>query len=133
MTHIRDGDIIYPDELYANRDDGVWIWYTCRDSIAGAPLIWAKYPAAVLDTYTSGKHPESNVTVVSTDTVVSTPSGTYSCYCYRWIPTMVICWPPVTYYYLAPDTGPVKSEFYVPDEVGGLYLHSVWELNSIEN
>lgn len=131
MQHIIDGEIIYPDQMHTNRYDGVWVWYTCRDSIAGEPLMWAKYPAEVGDTFTTGHLGLVTATLVSKDTSVSVPLGDFDCYCYFWLPN--ILWPPVHYYYVVPQLGIVKWEMYCPGPDDAPYLCEKWELEGISS
>jgi hypothetical protein len=57
-----------------SRQNGIWIWET-------SAVFFAKYPAAVNDTFICGT---DTVTVESVNDTVITPAGTFICYRYRY-------------------------------------------------
>jgi hypothetical protein len=117
------------DELYRYGNTGVEIWYNYEDSLS-EPCLWAKYPASVGDTYMTGEDLLDSVIIVSTDTTVTVPNGTYRCYCYRFVKDMTTH-TREEYYYLAPNVGYVKYEEFrqVVDEPKEAV--SLWTLDSL--
>lgn len=129
VNYIIASDTIDPCVMYANRDDGLWIWYTCSDSIAGAPIMIYKYPAWVGDSYTSGNNGDVTITVISTDTVITIPYGELTAHLYHWQPPGAFT--EVVYIYMVPDLGMVKWDFYEPGADDELYLKRKWELDEL--
>lgn len=129
MQHINDDDTLISNMMHANRSDGLWVWYTCKDSLIDQPRMWSKYPAAVGDTFISGKHPEATVTVIATDTTISVPRGDYSCYGYRWVPH--IAFGDVDYYYLTLNLGLTGWETYRAGPDDAPYLYRRWVLEDL--
>jgi hypothetical protein len=60
--------------FYINRGDGVWRVFN------GIPVLFFKYPAKVSDSYSSSL---GRIRVMSVDTSITVPKGTYHCYQYR--------------------------------------------------
>jgi hypothetical protein len=63
--------------LYTNRSDGLWMKW------ASSTVLVAKYPASLGDTFTTGVFNDMTATVLSMDTSITVPKGTFRCYRYR--------------------------------------------------
>jgi len=59
---------------YINRSDGVWRVFN------GIPVLFFKYPAKLSDSYSSSL---GRIRVMSIDTSITVPKGTFHCYQYR--------------------------------------------------
>jgi len=121
-------DTTHPLEMYTNREDGLWIWYTGRDSLAGQPVLWAKYPAEVADSFISGAQLAATVYVESIDEKINAPYGEYFCHSYRWRFDMLFS--PIDYYWLAPNMGMIKWEKFLPGQADNPYLSKQWKLET---
>ncbi len=135
VMQVTDFATIIYEDLYRNGATGeVWLIfdYTTTPSVS---RLWAKYPAAVNDTYATGGSLEDTVTVTHTDTSIIAFEGTgmertQSCYCYKIVHhdgnDLY-----EDYYYLSPDTGFVKWETYYQPSGQSLYLQYEWKLMSL--
>ena len=116
--------------LLANRDDGLWIRYGFQDTLdLQEPAMYAKYPTTVGQSWQSGISLSATVTVVSVDTSVTVPKGTYSCYLYEWVRDSGTR---IDRYFMAPKAGWIKTEFHRFTEGGSQYLYGNWELEELE-
>lgn len=143
QTFYVERDTIIPDTTYgdehwftlaggtillSNREDGTWARYGFSDTMdLQEPVIYLKYWAEPWETYLSGSYLGSTVTVVSTDSVVSVPAGSFKCYYYKWDRPDINR---IDHYFLSPKLGWVKTEYYKPNLAGEFYLWSKWELES---
>lgn len=117
--------------LLANHTDGLWSRYGFQDTLdLQDPAMYAKYPATVGDTWQSGVDLSATVSVVSIDTSVTVPMGTYKCYLYRWVRYSGTR---IDHYFIAPKTGWVKTEYYKFTEGGTQYLYGLWELEELDS
>jgi hypothetical protein len=114
---------------FANRNDGLWIWNIGGDTISTIPFMYYKYPAMPGDSYASGPKGHANVTVVSTDTVITVPYGEFNAYLYGYERSGMFN--DISYVYLVPDLGLVKWEYYVPGAADELYLKESWGLEEL--
>lgn len=116
--------------LLANQNDGLWIRYGFQDTLDLLdPAMYARYPAVVGQSWQSGIDLSSTVSVVSVDTSITVPKGTYKCHLYRWVRDSGNR---IDHYFLAPKTGWIKTEFYRFTGGGTQYLYGSWELEDLE-
>ena len=123
---ILDDDTTDLGTLYANRPDGLWA-FSVTDSFTGEAFLMFKYPAREGDGYFLGSDEYAPyVTVISIDSLVTVPGGTFRCYCYVVLPPPNSADLPVIVLYLAPNKGFIKEEI-----VGGFApVKYIWELDS---
>jgi hypothetical protein len=116
--------------LYANLSDGLWARFGYSDSLElKAPIIFAEWPTTVGTLYQTGYDESDTVEVLSVDTTITVPRGSYVCHEYmRTKPNDNRR----LYYFLAPRYGWVKIEIYKPDLSGDYYLYFSWELTSYD-
>lgn len=102
-------------ELRGLQSDGYAINWTngCWFAVPGSdPFLFAKYPAAVGDTFTSViGGVEARYQVVATGAEITVPAGRFFCYHYR---QRIGPRGPTSNYYFAPGVGLVKLEIFDP-------------------
>ncbi len=126
----RDGKPVGHGYLLSNEADGLW-------HSGGSPSVQsymvAKYPASAGETFPYAGDTASMYKVISADTSITVPSGTYRCLMYRVTYSTSGTKPFVftlTDYY-CPGVGWVKSEKYRRLESGESYLATLTELQSL--
>lgn len=108
--------------FYTNRSDGLWVIWDFSDSSVHSLLF--KYPCKVGDTWKYGR---GHVTVLSTDTTLTVPSGTYHCYEYL----IQYNSRPEQYCYLYPGVGFIRTDHFLTTSSGKLYKNYTSELKSV--
>jgi hypothetical protein len=111
--------IINGDEynIHANKSDG---WYS-QNTLNYQSSLMLKYPAVSGESFIRYFYA---VKVLSTDTIISIPSGQYKCYCYSTFDGLS-----GSYDFYCPNIGPVKFEYYQTTTDGKKYLS--WASNLI--
>ena len=112
-------------ELLANRPDG--LWYRRIGPDGQSPVLFAKYPASVNDTWIGID--SSTARVVSTNAGISVPKGTYTCFHYTYADK---------YYqfvtsarFFAVGIGFVRDEYYNLTNSGRTYVAMRRELTNL--
>ncbi|MFH2035067.1 MAG: hypothetical protein ABIJ45_01590 [Candidatus Zixiibacteriota bacterium] len=104
---------------------GLWSRRNCAPSTCPA-YFYAKYPAIKNDTFYTADTVYSFARVVSVDTAITVPAGTFTCNAYIWYINNFF--EDYKIYYLAPNIGYVKIETYGIDPVDAPYVEQVWYL-----
>ncbi len=105
---------------YLNRSNGVW------SVLNGNKQTFLKYPTTKSDRYSTTI---GNMRIASTDTSITVPKGTFSCYEYRLSQST-----PCNDYYFLGGTGFIRIDFYdrafLPDRIDTVvnYISSSYEL-----
>ena len=108
------------DSVFTNRQDGLWY-------LRGGLL--AKYPANRNDTYRYGTDTLHSpmVRVLSVDSLIVVPMGTFSCYVYEWTETTLHYVSTVSFY--CPNKGLIRKDQIFPAVFGhNSYLRTRIEL-----
>jgi hypothetical protein len=123
---ILDDDTLSSNQICCNRANGLWVNTMDDVDTYGEPYLLAKYPAEAGDTYWLGDYDGSPyVTVISVDSSIEVPYGTFRCYCYVLQSPDIIDVPVVNFCY-APNVGFVKDDLF-----GGFSgVHNIWQLAS---
>jgi hypothetical protein len=101
-----------------NRDDGLWIM------INGSQTLLFKYPGSATDSW---NYYGNSISILSTDTLVSTSLDTYTCYEYR----ISYNSQPVEDVYLCPGVGVVADDQYSSTSAGQVYRQNTASLISV--
>ncbi|MEW5925394.1 MAG: hypothetical protein AB1746_15545 [Candidatus Zixiibacteriota bacterium] len=126
MDRIIDGDTTSDYFIFRNETNGLNALYEI-DSQNFMKALWAKHPASVGDEYLSGLNNIETVTVTTVDTVVNVAYGDFICTVYRHEYEST-SGPKQEIYYLGPNIGLVKIEFFQTDIDNHLYMNQMWEL-----
>ncbi|MFZ1684581.1 MAG: hypothetical protein WAU88_10685 [Candidatus Zixiibacteriota bacterium] len=81
--YVTNGDSSAASGMFANRSDGLWATYIHTSDtglVLDHPMLWLKFPVALHAEYEGGI--EETIKVLSIDTLVTTPAGTFHCICY---------------------------------------------------
>ncbi len=141
---IRDS-IFDPRLVYINKSNGVWEQSPCGNLVCRVEL-WGMYPAFPGDSFYVNHVDYHEIMVdldsvniddletvydfalvVSTDTNITVPAGTFTCYCYKWTPNIAMAANTI-YFHISPNFGFVKKEEY--DPFSNKLVES-WELENI--
>ena len=100
---------------YLNRSNGVW------SVINGSMNYFLKFPAKPRDMYMTLSN--NIMGVVSIDSSITVPKGTFSCYEY-----ILFQENPIADYYFSPGTGFIRIDLYEQADSIGNYINSRYEL-----
>ena len=126
MDRIIDVDTSTGYFTFHNENDGLHSLYEI--SVQNfMKTLWAKHPASVGDEYLSGPNNSETVTVTAVDTVITVAYGDFICTVYRHEYNST-SGPKEDIYYLGPNIGLVKIEFFQTDIDNHLYMNQMWEL-----
>lgn len=111
------------DDLYINQADGLH-----QRTDAGSSYLFLKYPATVGQSYPANPVTNETIIVKATDTSITVPAGTYSCYMYerRTAGSTTL----VNYFY-SPNIGPIRFETWNAS-ADPLIRRGLWELKSFD-
>ncbi len=102
----------------ANKSDGFW---QLSGSFQGLRY---KYPASAGDNWYYGG---ARMYLLSTDTLITVPAGTYHCYKYRYLWNSI----PVVDDYFCPGVGLIAEDWYSRTNSGRLYKYSTLDITLI--
>ncbi|MFH2048068.1 MAG: hypothetical protein ABIJ12_01365 [bacterium] len=115
--------------LLKNRVDGLWRrFYDESNAPFKSEELFLKYPANVDDYYLI-ENDTIMVTVISTDTTITVPGGTFNCYLYRFTYELINSYI-ISDLYFAPEIGWIKTDNYIDPETITIwcYLDNQWVL-----
>lgn len=81
ISTTENGDTSWNAWLYRNDEEGLW-WRR----VGVDPRLAARYPGAIGDTFGLDPDDDSYMEIMSTDTAVTVPAGTFQCYHYHFYP-----------------------------------------------
>ena len=120
IAHVYGIDTVEATYQWTNRNDGLWSRIPWGNE--NLEYLRAKYPATAGENY-PGPMTEQIITVISTDSAVTVPAGTFKCYVYL-IDDGSAVDAPVVYEFCCPGIGMVKQV-----AVGGITGATVtWEM-----
>jgi hypothetical protein len=115
------------NELLINRTDGLWnvpFYYLVPTS---EPVLEAKYPVSINDSWTKS---DSTITkCTAKDIIVNSPVGNYKCVQYSILSKAGDI---LVNYYYACKFGNIKGEYYMKDKNGKYYLSTKKELIDVQ-
>lgn len=115
--------------IYTNRSTGLWMQEASGEGQPPQPVeLFLKYPATVGDEYFADED-HGIVTVVSIDTTITVPQGTYSCVLYRYrdaddreLEGDLYC---------CPDVGRIRTDYYNKTGQGVYFVEDRRELQTL--
>jgi hypothetical protein len=121
---VRSGDTLLYYILGTNRADGFYEW----SASAGQAILSMKYPATAGDTYAYGSF--GSITVVSTDSIIVRPNGSYTCHFYRH-QAVSGGMDFESALFMSVDAGFIWRDQYTEDSLGQMYLGEQWVLDTL--
>lgn len=116
--HLSGGSPTY----YTNKSDGFWLLYS--NSSSSQQQLMYKYPAEDGDSWSYGP---DTISVQSTDTSVTVPEGTHDCFEYLWSGSPYF----TRIDYVCPGLGWIRSDYFVRDGAGQMYMAERLTLSSV--